>query len=160
LREKGLLTKLLEELNIKKAIKFHRCNPSDIIVTPLFEIKIFNEIEKTILEFQKCFPTSKKEIASFFHYIIGAETFFDLRNKTFNIVLEFYFREVELRNLFSVWTASIIGIDAQKLSAVIGCLLIREFFLDGGYYPQGGMQVLPDVLVKKFKAMGGGAFIG
>jgi phytoene dehydrogenase-like protein len=41
------------------------------------------------------------------------------------------------------------------MSALMGAKMFREFLLDGGYYPESGMQSLPDTLGKRFEEFGG-----
>ena len=48
-----------------------------------------------------------------------------------------------------------MALPSTEASALTSVFLYREFVLDGGYYPRGGMQVLPDVLVDRFKEYGG-----
>ncbi len=48
-----------------------------------------------------------------------------------------------------------MGIPSSKASALASIFLYREYILDGGYYPQGGIQKFPDLLSLKFKEYGG-----
>ena len=41
------------------------------------------------------------------------------------------------------------------MSAFIGAKVYKEFFFDGGYYPDGGMQKLPDALAQRLREYGG-----
>jgi phytoene dehydrogenase-like protein len=47
------------------------------------------------------------------------------------------------------------GLPPSLMSAFMGAKFFSEFFLDGGYYPIGGMQVLSDTLAEQFKEFGG-----
>jgi len=41
------------------------------------------------------------------------------------------------------------------MSALLGAQIFKQFILDGGYYPEGGMQALPDALSEIFKEHSG-----
>ena len=47
------------------------------------------------------------------------------------------------------WTPS------SQIAAFTAIMLYKEFMLDGGYYPKGGIQALPDGLAVKFRELGG-----
>jgi prolycopene isomerase len=41
------------------------------------------------------------------------------------------------------------------MSAFLAVKIFKEFLLDGGYYPEGGMQALPNALAERFEEFGG-----
>lgn len=154
LRNGGLLQKLLKELGIIDKIKFIRKNPADLIFTPDLKISIFNEIDKTTQEFKDKFPRERIGIEKFFKYIYTS-SFLEIRSKNFMQLLDFYFSDKKLKAIFSIVMFQLLGVKASELSAVVACLLWREFMFDGGYYPIGGMQVLPNALWKRFLELKG-----
>lgn len=155
LRKGGLLDRFLKELEIRDRLEFNRYNPSDVIVTPDFKINIFHEVDKTIEEFQKYFPRDKNRIEKFFRYIDLSDSFLNVRNKTFDELLNSYFEDERLKYILSFLGSVLVGIASSRLSALVACLLYKEFIFDGGYYPVGGMQALPDCLLKRFNEFGG-----
>ena len=56
---------ILDDLNIRKNIKFKRINPSDTVIFNNIRINIYNEIEETKESFRKAYPKQCKEINSF-----------------------------------------------------------------------------------------------
>ena len=149
LREGGLLNKILGELGVTDELKFRRHNPSDVVITPELRINIFYEVERTIEEFQKYFPKEKGNISKFFKYI-SSSPFLEIRVKTFEQLLDSFFKDKKLKAIFSIIMMQVLGLPPFKLSAVVACLLYREFIFDGGYYPKGGMQNFSNVLAKRF----------
>lgn len=68
-REGGNFRKILTELGVDKIIKIKRFNPSDIVITPDFKITFWNDLEKTINEFQMAFPEEGNKIRIFLFII-------------------------------------------------------------------------------------------
>ena len=82
-----------------------------------------------------------------------------LLNKTFYDILDLYFKNHKLKKMLSLPTFANVGVPAQYLNAFTAIKHYKSFLLDGGYYPEGGIQELPDKLLSCFKEYGG-AFIG
>ncbi|MFA5337471.1 MAG: NAD(P)/FAD-dependent oxidoreductase [Candidatus Omnitrophota bacterium] len=161
LRKEGLLYRLLSELGVADRIKFNRHNPPNIIITPDFKINIFHgDTNKTIEELQKYFPQEKNQITRFFQYIILANSFLDIRSKTFDELLNSFFSDKKLKAILSIIATAFIGFPSSKSSALIACLLYKEFIFDGGYYPLGGMQNFVDILSKRFNEFNGEMVLG
>jgi prolycopene isomerase len=157
LREDGNFQTILHELDLKERLKIRRHNPSDIIISPNLRIHFWNNIDDTIQEFQNKFPKEAKNIKRFFVYIknIKGMSFFQLRSITFDVLLEKYFSDNRLKAILSLPLLGNAGLPAKKVSAVIGVNIYKEFMFDGGYYPSGSIQALPDLLVKCYKEFGG-----
>ncbi len=156
LREGGILRKILRELQIEDNLRLKRNNPSDIIITSKYEIKIFHELHKTIAEFAKCFPKEEKNIRNFFYYINETPSFYLECKKVFYTFLSEYFKDINLISIISFVTESLLGTSVKKMSAMVACLMWKEFILDGGYIPsEGGMQAISDLFAKTFKEFGG-----
>lgn len=160
LRKEGLLNRYLNDLGIIDRLKFNRHNPSNIVITPEFKINIFHETNRTIDEFQKYFPKEKDQIKKFFEYIALSNSFSDKRSKTLDELLDFYFRDKKLKAILSFVVSILVGIDSSQVSALVACLLYKEFIFDGGYYPVGGMQTFSDTLLKRFNEFRGKAILG
>ena len=154
LRKGGILHKILSELSAYSYINFKRSNPTDIIISPRHRINFYNDTDKTIADFIDNFPNEHQRIISFFEYI-KAGAFLNIRTKTFHQFLEQSFKNQNLKAILSIITLQLLGLPSHQLSALVACLLFREFLLDGGYYPTGGIQKLPDALTKVYKSMGG-----
>ncbi len=156
-RKNGRMYKFAKELNFLKDLKLERLNPSDVIITPEHKIRIFNELSETIKSFQLNFPKEKKNIKILFDAIALSpiSSLMKLRNKTFKDILDESLVDERLKTILSVFILGIVGVSPERVSSIVAILAIREFLFDGGYYPVGGMQELPNILVAKFKKMGG-----
>lgn len=154
LREGGLLYRILNDLGLTDRLRFIRHNPTDAIITPKFRINIYNDYDEFKEEFMLAFPMEKESLNKFFNYA-KTTSFFELRSKTFAQFLDSFFSDVELKAVFSTLMLQFLGMPPDKLSATVACLLWKEFILDGGYYPEGGLQVFPATLAKKFIELGG-----
>src|SRR4030066_115744 len=73
LREGGNIRTILKELHIETRLEIKRHDPSDIIITPDFKIHFWNDLDKTIQEFQDNFPEEAKNIKEFFYFINASE---------------------------------------------------------------------------------------
>ncbi len=153
-RKGGILDRLVSDLEIKEKLTLNRHNPSDLIITPDYEIKIYNDFKETIFEFQKKFPKEKSSIESFFEFI-NSGIFTEIRSKTFYQVINFYFDDKILKSIISSITFQLLGFSVAELSAMDACLLWREFILDGGYYPEKGIQSFSNILAARFTELRG-----
>jgi prolycopene isomerase len=157
LREGGNIRTILRELDLEERLKFKRYDPSDIIITPDFKINFWNNLDKTIQEFQDNFPREAKKIKAFFDFINKCEgiSFNSLRSITFQVLLDKYFKDDKLKAIFSLPLLGNAGLPAKQISAITGTLIYKEFMFDGGYYPDGSIQCFPDILVERFKEFSG-----
>ncbi len=158
LRERSKFRKILENLEVFNNVNFVKHNPSDIIITPEFRIRIFTNINESIYEFQKYFPNQKLQIEKFFKYIVSTDTISltTHRSRTLKELLDSFFSDDFLKMILSVLILGLAGSPPDRISALVSCLIYREFILfDGGYYPVGGMQVFADAFAKIFNAYGG-----
>lgn len=78
-----------------------------------------------------------------------------MRSLTFKNLLDQYFTNDKIKAILSFPFFGIGGLPSYLISAFVGAKLYSEFLFDGGYYPKGGMQALPDALAEKFKELGG-----
>jgi prolycopene isomerase len=76
------------------------------------------------------------------------------QNMTFKELLDAYFFDHRIKAVFDVLILY-IGLTSETVSAVTALILFRDFILDGGFYPVGGMQSFPNALTDKFISYGG-----
>lgn len=152
LRDKGRLRVILNELDLPGDLNIRRYDPPEIIITPKHKILINQEIIQTINNFQTAFPKENKQVKEFLNLIAFSPNskIMQFRSKSFEDLILSYFVDKELIAVFLTIPFLLAGVFSFQLSAVVGCLLWREFMLDGGYYPEGGMQGFSDSLLKKF----------
>lgn len=157
LREEGNLRKILRDLDLENRLVIFRANPQDIIHTPEGEIKFWNNKQKTINELRKRFPKEVINIEKFFNFIEDCDglKFKSLTGITFKTLLDKYFRSNKLKGILSIPVLGNAGLPASKISAFMAVTVYKEFILDGGYYPKGGMQIFPNILLQRFKELNG-----
>lgn len=156
-RENGIVKETLSNLAIDKKIKIIRFDPSDIYLTPHYKISLWNNLNRTIEDFQKAFPEETVNINKFFLLLTNPDPkyFARIRSWSFKNLLDKYFVNANLKAIISFPLLGNGGLPSSRMSAFIGSKLYSEFLLDGGYYPLGGMQVLSDALAEKFEELGG-----
>ncbi len=147
-REGGNFRKIIRELGIDKQLVVKRFDPSDIVITPHFKISFYNDIKKTISHLASIFPEEKDNIKRYYHFITNLNEFETpkLKDKTFAQILEAFFNDVRLINLISVPILGNGGLPPSLMHAFTGSKIFAEFLVDGGYYPDGSMQTLPNAL--------------
>lgn len=157
LRTDGNFRMILNELDLIERLKIERYDPSDIIITPDHKISFWNDIDKTVCELQDNFPQEAGNIKDFFCYILNFNplTSAGLLNKSFDEVLKKYFNSQQLMAILSLPVLGNSGLPSSMISAFAAAMLYKEFIIDGGYYPQNGIQDLPDALTEKFREYGG-----
>ncbi|MCM8788027.1 MAG: NAD(P)/FAD-dependent oxidoreductase, partial [Candidatus Omnitrophica bacterium] len=157
LREGNTLRKIFNDLNLDKEIKLIRSDPSDVIITKDYKIEIRNDIGQTIYNLQTNFPQQAKEIEKFLYFLTKSnrlELFLLNKNKTFREVLNSFFKDEKLKSIFCIMLGN-RGLPSNLISAPAALVLYKEFILDGGYYPIGGMQSFSNALAKVFQDFGG-----
>jgi len=153
----GTITKILEDLGITDRINLKRSSPSDIIIAPDHKISFYSDLNKTITELQDIFPKESKNIQSFFDLLTSPNStpLLSFRNETFQSVLGKYFANRKLKAILSLPVLGNVALAPSLISGFTAAVVYREFVFDGGHYPDGGMQVLPDTLASRFKELGG-----
>jgi len=156
-RENGIVKKVFVDLGIDKRVQINRFDPSDIITAPDCEVSFWDDVDDTVRDFQKAFPDESNNIRVFFNFLIenNPQSFARLRNWTFKNLLDEYIKNDKLKSILSFPLLGNGGLPPSRMSAFIGARLFIEFLLDGGYYPKGGMQELPNILTTRFKELGG-----
>jgi prolycopene isomerase len=157
LRNGGNVRTILKELDIEKRLKITRHDPSDIIIAPDFTIHYWNDLDKTVREFQDIFPAESESIRTFFDYIRSCEgiSLMSLKSITFQILLDRYFKDNRLKAVLSLPVLGNAGLPPSKISSVTAVLIYKEFMFDGGYCPDGSVQALADILAARFGEFGG-----
>ncbi len=156
-RKDGITRKVFEDLGIDKKLNIIRFEPPSIIITPDYKIPFWNDLEKTIKEFQTAFPQEGSNIRDFFYFLSHSDSVSvsKIRNWTFKNLLDSYFANDRLKAVLSFPLLAMGGLPPSLMSAFMGAKFFSEFFIDGGYYPIGGMQVLSNTLAERFKEFGG-----
>ncbi|MBF0571382.1 MAG: NAD(P)/FAD-dependent oxidoreductase [Candidatus Omnitrophica bacterium] len=157
LRHNGNIGRILDELELKDKIIVERHDPSNIIITPHYNIKIWNSLNKTIDEFQKNFPEERDQIKKFFKFLekCSGLSLFCLIKIPFDVLLDRYFKNKKLKAVISLPLLGNVGLPASRISSFTAVTLYKEFMIDGGYYPKGGMGDIAEALSGRFKEMGG-----
>lgn len=154
----GILSKILDELEIKEELKFSQSDPSDKIIMPDCITYIRANPNDTIKEFQKTFPEEKKNIEDFFHFVMQPNIlaiYSKVKNMTMSNVLNSFFNNERLKATISVLFLSNMGLPHTEVAAFAAIVFLREFILDPGYVPRGGIHQFTNCLVDKFKKQGG-----
>jgi len=155
--DEGILFRILKELDLLDRIKFVTSDPTDRIITPDKTIFIRKNKEDTKKELISHFPQEKENIREFFKFILHKDFLYILsktRRITFKKILDNFFKNEKLKSVLSVLSIN-LNLPPSKASALVMVILLREFILDGGYYPEGGIQVFSDLLAQRFKEYGG-----
>jgi phytoene dehydrogenase-like protein len=147
-RHGGHVRKILSDLGVSDIVTINRHDPSDVIITPDFKITLRNDIKATIDDLGSVFPKEKNNIVNFFKFLTSSDQgdFSKLRSKTFLHLLRTFFEDKKLISSLSLPVFGNGGLPPSLMYAFNGAKIFSEFLIDGGYYPQGGIQKLPDAL--------------
>lgn len=151
------LGNLIDDFKLRDRISFNRINPSDTIITPDFELGIYNDIGETTEKFADIFPKNKTEINNFLQFVAAGnvlELLVKTKGKSFNTLLEKFFNDRKLKTVFEMFLGN-LGLPSSRVSATSACVFYRELLLDAGYYPKGGIQAFTGILVSTLKEKGG-----
>ncbi len=156
-REGGIVRKVFNDLAIDKRLRIIRFDPSDIVISSDYKISFYADVKNTLNDFKKAFPAEIDNIKNFFSLLVNPEPIFfaRMRKWTFQNLLDKYFINDKLKSILSLPVYGNSGASPSILSACMGAQILTEFILDGGYYPEGGMQNLPDALTETFRKFGG-----
>ncbi|MBI4981844.1 MAG: NAD(P)/FAD-dependent oxidoreductase [Candidatus Omnitrophica bacterium] len=158
LRDGGNISNILKELNLDRRIKFRRYDPQDTVITSEGIISFWNDLNKTVREFEVIFPDEAKNIKSFFKFVDNCTglSFNELRQRTFQDLLDEYFKNSRLKSILSLLILGNVGASALDVSAFTAVTVYKEFTLDGGYYPLNrSVGDLPGLLADRFCELGG-----
>lgn len=157
LRDGGALNRIFNELSLFDKITIIRSDVCDRIVVPDMTVLIRNNSGKTKEELISNFPKEKNNINSFFQFLYKND-FLDIVSKTKNItfkeLIDNFFSDYKLKAILSIPLGN-LGLSPSIASALASVVLYKEYIFDPGYFPKGGVQILPDILVSRFKQYGG-----
>lgn len=159
--KRGILGKILSDLNLRDKIKFNQFDPTDKIVFPESTTYVRAKPFDTIEEFKKTFPKERKNIGRFFRFILEEsfhKIYIKTRVLTFKDVLDKYFDDFRLKDTLGFLLVN-IGVSQKEVSAISAIILYREFLLDPGYYPVGGMDSFASSIANKFISLGGKLYL-
>lgn len=152
-REGGHVNRIFSELGVAQRLVVKRYNPSDIVFTPDFKVTFWNDPAETIAGLVKAFPNEADGIANFIKFLTAASQpeFVKLKDKTFDHLLRSFLHDEKLINIIAVTVFGNGGLPPSLMHAFSGAKIFSEFIMDGGYYPVGGIQRLPDAIVETFR---------
>jgi len=147
-REGGHVRKIFTEIGVDKIIKIERFDPSDIIIAPDFKLTFWNDTNATIADIVTVFPKEKDNIINYFNFLTSSNQaeFTKLKNKTFYSLLHSFFDDEKLISAFALPVLGNGGLPPSLMHAFSGSKIFSEFVIDGGYYPESGIQNLPNAL--------------
>lgn len=154
-REGGHVSRILNDLSPN--VELIRSDPTDKILLPDYKIYIRQDARKTQKEFIANFPDEKESIKNFFSFIQNVdlhEIYRRTRGLTYQRFLDGFFHNPHLKSALSVPLFN-IAVPPSKAAALTALCLYREYIFDGGYYPKGGIQALPNALSELLKKNGG-----
>jgi len=156
-RKGGVVRKIITELGIDQKLNIDCFQPSDTVRTLDYTVSFWSDVEHTIAEFERAFPAERDRIRSFFTFLQSGsrEDLIRLRVLTFLEFLNTFFTDAKLKAVLSLPLFGNGGLPPSRLSAFAGVKIFSEFLLDGGYYPEGGMQRLSDAFAQTFTESGG-----
>lgn len=157
-REGGLVHRLLKDHDLLGKLELLRPDPSDHLFIPPHSIVLRPGFEGVIKAFEDGFGQDARGIKELLTYIWKTppeQLFLKLRDSTFQtLALAFGVSKGPYAALDLLLIGN-LGVSAARAAAISGAFLFREFILDGGYYPRGGMQRFSDCLADRFRGYGG-----
>jgi phytoene dehydrogenase-like protein len=151
---------ILKELGIE--IELKQFDPTDKVIIGNKVTYFRKNAKLTIREIKNNFPDEAENIDRFFTFILS-NNFYRIYEKakssTFTEILNCYFKNKVLKHTLEILLSN-IGLPANKFSAISAIVLYRDYLLEGGYYPKGGMQEFADCLARKFVNLGGKLLLG
>jgi len=165
----GIFNYCLKELQISD-ITFMRINPTERFVFPDQTIEVPQDLNEYISLLKDKFSDESGNIDLFFKEVLKISKNFSshtllMRNRkyaplseykkqTFEKFLKSYFKDEKLMSVLSA-QSWYLGSTASNLAAVPMCLMMVSYLRDGTYYPQGGVQTVPNSILRKFQKYGG-----
>lgn len=156
-REGGIVNKIIHELDMADRLCIKRNDPSEVIITPHFRVSYRSDMQRTIEEFKNAFPSEHANIESFFRIMRSGspQLFVKMRKLTFLDFLNSCFKNEKIKTVLAIPLFTYSGLTSSQISFCAGATIFSEFLMDGGYYPAGAMQRLPDVFADRFREYGG-----
>ncbi len=156
--KRGSLSEILNELEAEGDLDFVQMDPADKIIMPESTTYIRANPHNTIQEFKKNWPKESGNIENFFKFSMQPSIptiYKNTANLSFEKILNSFFKNKQLKAAIELLFFANMGLPSSKLSAFASIIFFREFLLDPGYYPKGGMQQFANYLLSKFNFYGG-----
>lgn len=186
LGKRGSTRSLLRMLDIEDAIEW-KLNQHEYFLGD-FHFKVPQDSEKFVQLLGEQFPTEKENIQRFFQEIshVYREMYSDTdktggapripdnigdllayprthphayrwMDRPFGEMLKTFIADPDAKNVLSVLTGYLSD---DPTSLTVGDMApIFGYYFDGGYYPMGGSQILPDTLVREIEKHGGQLYL-
>ncbi len=156
-RENGIVRKVFNDFGLHDKVSITRHDPTDIVVSPDAEVSLCCDLERTVADLGRSFPGERDNFRKFAGFLLkpDPQSFAGMRRWTFDDLLDRYFQSAKLKSLLSFPIFGNGALPPTRMSAFIGAKIFTEFLLDGGYYPEGGMQELSNALAQSFRQFGG-----
>jgi phytoene dehydrogenase-like protein len=153
----GVLGAVFQDLDLHSLVNIRRYNPTGRVVTKQGTFTFWNDVKDTVHELIAAFPDEGENISRFFGAFTQPDPhfIFSLRHRTLKNLMDVYVQSETLKTVFSCPLFMSTGVVPSKLSAVLAFSVIKEFVLDGGYHPEGGMQALSDAFAARYATLGG-----
>ncbi|MCM8787840.1 MAG: NAD(P)/FAD-dependent oxidoreductase [Candidatus Omnitrophica bacterium] len=153
-REDGQLRTVIRELGLEDKIEMKKMDPLDTIITSQYKVTFYRDMVRTVDSIGKYFISERENLQKFFSIITEGKFFekvsYAKKFLTFDLLLKEIFKNIELQKIFSIPLLN-LGLLPKNLFCLAGVILYREFILDGGYYPKGGIQLFIDKFADKIK---------
>ncbi len=176
--EGHLFRENLERLGIYH--NFISIDPVEVMKFSDKTVVMHNGIDKFIEELIKNFPKEEEEIRKYFQVIKSmSEEYFSLSIKTmepsfldlvkivftrptlrkyglktFQQLLDEFITNHDLRKVLAVYCLW-LGVQPDKISATLAAIVFNSPFIDGNFYPKGGMLAFSKNMVDVYKSNGG-----
>ncbi|MFH2138960.1 MAG: NAD(P)/FAD-dependent oxidoreductase [Candidatus Omnitrophota bacterium] len=153
----GKLGQIIEMLSLKEFVNLIQLDPTEVIVTPDVNVVVSKSFHSTMSAFQRCFPSQANKIEKFLEFLQESSPVRLLaafKDYSFEELLDSYFSDDQLKLVFYTIMAT-FGQPSKNISAVTAAVVLKEFIVNGGYYPEGGVQKFAEGLVSVFEKMGG-----
>ncbi len=151
--------RILEGLDIENI--FLRMDPTDVVHFPNDQVNIPKEIDAFVDLLQN---QNKKERDNIQKLVDAITRFTDpsevnafirkYSTATFQDFLDEYIKDQRTKAILSA-QSGYVGLRPDELSAITAVLMFKSYNIDGSYYPQGGSQEFTNLIVAKFKELGG-----
>jgi phytoene dehydrogenase-like protein len=177
----GIIFRVLELLNVDKAVHFMSVNPIRVSIFPDHEIVVDADVEVYIERLRRLFPSESARITKFFEtvqrvydvvqssmnrLISGKLTIYNVSpelskfiNISYKNLLDEYFNNDRLKGILSD-RCPFIGLPPSHVSSLSMVAIIMSYFKLGAYRPAGGFQNLADVLIDGIRKNGGRIIFG
>jgi len=168
----------LENLGVLQ--DFISIDPVEVLKFSDKTVVMHNGIEKFIEELIQNFPNEEEEILKYFQIVKRmSKEFFSLSLntmepsfrdllkiaftrptlrryglKTFQQLLDKFITNPELRKVLAVYCLW-LGVQPDKISAAIAAIVFNSPFIDGNFYPKGGMLAFSKKMADVYKSTGG-----